>query len=253
LPTVDRIALPTPPGAGGGRGGGGGGGGAQVAAGGPIITPEQKAQLIKEAQALVDAAKAKGATVQFPSPYEFMNNYSYSMTAIGPPWSEMTAYDLNTGEIKWRVPTGTTLAPTELGIPANTGSHFPRSGPLVTAGGLVFFATGADRRFRAYDRDNGKEVWSMELPAASEGMPATYEVNGRQFIVVPVASGTGQFAARFGGPPAPARGAAPPAAAPQAGAPPEAARQGGAGRGGAGRGGAPTGPPGQYMALALKK
>ena len=70
--------------------------GAQVAAGGPIITPEQKAQLIKEAQALVDAAKAKGATVQFPSPYEFMNNFSYSMTAIGPPWSEMTAYDLNT-------------------------------------------------------------------------------------------------------------------------------------------------------------
>jgi len=257
LPTVDRIALPTPPGAGGGRGGGGGGGGAQVAAGGPIITPEQKAQLIKEAQALVDAAKAKGGTVQFPSPYEFMNNYSYSMTAVGPPWSEMTAYDLNTGEIKWRVPTGTTLAPPELGIPANTGSHYPRSGPLVTAGGLVFFATGADRRFRAYDRDNGKEVWSIELPAASEGMPATFELNGRQFIVVPVASGTGQFAARFGGagPAAAGRGAAVGAgAAPAAGAPPEAAaaRQGGGGRGG-GRGGAPAGPSGQYMALALKK
>ena len=185
--------------------------------------------MIKEAQALVDAAKAKGTTVQFPSPYEFMNNFSYSMTAIGPPWSELTAYDLNTGDIKWRVPSGTVLAPPELGIPANTGSHFPRSGPLVTAGGLVFFATGADRRFRAYDRDNGKEVWSIELPAASEGMPATYEINGRQFIVVPVASGTGQFAARFGGP------------APAA-----------AGRGG-GRGGAPAGPPGQYMALALRK
>jgi quinoprotein glucose dehydrogenase len=228
-----------------------------VAPGGPIITPEQKAQLIKDAQALVDAAKAKGGVVQFPSPYEFMNNYSYSMTAIGPPWSEMTAYDLNTGEIKWRIPTGTVLAPPELGIPATTGSHFPRSGPLVTAGGLVFFATGSDRRFRAYDRDSGKEVWSIELPAASEGMPATYEVNGRQFIVVPVASGTGQFAARFGGP-GPARGAgsgaaAPPAAAPQAGAAPEAAaaRQGG-GRGG-GRGGAPVGPPGQYMVFALRK
>ncbi len=227
LPTVDRIALPAPPGA--GRGGrGGGGGGAQVAAGGPIITAEQKAQLIKEAQALVDAAKAKGETVRFDSPYEFMNNFSYSMTAIGPPWSEMTAYDLNTGEIKWRIPTGSVLAPPELNIPPNTGSHFPRSGPLVTAGGLVFFSTGADRRFRAYDRDNGKEVWSMELPAASEGMPATYEVNGRQFIIVPVASGTGQFAARLGGPPA-----------------------GGGGRGG--RGGAPAGPQGQYMVLALKK
>jgi hypothetical protein len=104
------------------------------------------------------------------------------------------------------------------------------------------------------------------LPAASEGMPATYEINGRQFIVLPVASGTGQFAARFGGPgPAAGRGAdgappaagqgrsaaAPPAAVP--GDPPEqqaAARQGGGGR--AGRGGA-VGPPGQYMVLTLKR
>jgi outer membrane protein assembly factor BamB len=189
-----------------------------------------------------------------------MNVNSLSMTAVGPPWSEMTAYDLNTGDIKWRVPTGIVLAPPEMKIPANTGSHFPRSGPLVTGGGLVFFATGSDRRFRAYDRDSGKEVWSMELPAASEGMPATYEIGGRQFIVVPVAAGTGQFAARFGGPgpgggaapAAPGRGAgAPPAAAP--GDPPEqqaAARAGGAGRGGGRGGGA---PPGQYLVFALKK
>ena len=152
-----------------------------------------------------------------------MNQNSLRMSAVGPPWSEMTAYDLNTGEIKWRIPTGTVLAPPELGIPSNTGSHFPRGGPLVTAGGLVFFATGSDRRFRAYDRDNGQEVWSMELPAASEGMPATYAINGRQFIVVPVAAGTGLFAARLGGP-------------------------GPAG----GRGGA-NGPPGQYVVLALKR
>jgi glucose dehydrogenase len=251
LATVDRIALPAPPGA--GRGGGrGGGGGADVIAGGPIITPEQKAQMIKEAQALVDAAKAKGEVVRFPSPYEFMNNNSLSMSVVGPPWSEMTAYDLNSGEIKWRVPTGTVLAPPEMKIPANTGSHFPRGGPLVTAGGLVFFATGSDRRFRAYDRDTGKEVWSMDLPAASEGMPATYEIGGRQFIVLPVAAGTGQFAARFGGA-GPARGAGPAPEAAAPGDPPEqqaAARQGGAGRGG--RGGA-GGPPGQYMVLTLKK
>jgi quinoprotein glucose dehydrogenase len=264
LPTVDRIALPAPP---GGRGGGRGGGGAVVAGGGPSITAEQKAQLIKEAQALVDAAKAKGEIVRFPSPYEFMNNNSLSMSAIGPPWSEMTAYDLNTGEVKWKIHPGTVLAPPELGIPANTGTHFPRSGPLVTAGGLVFFATGSDRHFRAYDRDSGKEIWSRQLPATSEGMPATYEVNGRQYIVVPVAAGTGQFAARFGGPAGAApggggRGAAPGAgrgagqapAAPAGDPPPEqaAARAGGAGQGGGrgGRGGAPA-LPGQYMVFAL--
>jgi glucose dehydrogenase len=255
LPTVNRIALP-------GRGGGGGALGGGPA--GAIVTPAQKAELIAEAQKLVDAAKAKGESVRFTSPYEFYNVNSYSMSNIGPPWSEMTAYDLNTGEVKWRVPTGVVNAPPELNIPSNTGSHFPRSAPLVTAGGLVFFATGSDRRFRAYDRDNGKEVWSAELPATSEGMPATYQVGGRQFIAVPVAAGAGQFSARFGGPPAAARGggaAAAPAPAPAApaavGQGPEAAavaRQGGAGAGGraGGRGGAPQ-LPGAYMVFALKR
>jgi quinoprotein glucose dehydrogenase len=205
LPTVDRLTLP-------GQGGRGG-----VA--GPIVTPEQKAQLTSQAKELL----ATGGPLRLESPYEFMNQNSRSMSAVGPPWSEMTAYDLNTGEIRWRIPTGTVLAPPALGIPPNTGAHFPRSGPLVTAGGLVFFATGSDRRFRAYDRDNGQEVWSMELLAASEGMPATYEIHGRQFIVVPVAAGTGMFTARFDGP-----GAA-------------------SGRGGTG------GPPGQYIVLALKQ
>jgi outer membrane protein assembly factor BamB len=176
----------------------------------------------------------------------------------------MTAYDLNTGDVKWRIPTGQVNAPPDLNIPSNTGSHFPRSGPLVTAGGLIFFSTGSDRRLRAYDRESGKEVWSTELPATSEGMPATYAINGRQYIAVPVAAGTGQFAARFGGPApagraggappaAPAGGAQAPAAAP--GDPPgqqAAARAGGAGQAGGrgGRGGAPA-LPAQYMVFAL--
>jgi len=246
LPTVNRIALPGQ----GGRGGGALGGGPA----GQIVTPQEKARLIAEAQKLVDEAKAKGETVRFASPYEFYNANSYSMSNIGPPWSEMTAYDLNTGEVKWRIPTGTVNAPPELNIPAGTGSMFPRSGPLATAGGLIFFSTGSDRRFRAYDRDNGKELWSTELPTTSDGVPATYQVNGRQFVVIPVAAGAGSFAPRFGGPPpAPARGAGPAApapgpAAPAPGAAPEAAAQGGGG--GRGRGGAPA-PPGSYIVYAL--
>jgi outer membrane protein assembly factor BamB len=106
----------------------------------------------------------------------------------------------------------------------------------VTAGGLVFFATGSDRRFRAYDRDSGRDVWSIELPAASEGMPATYAIKGRQFIVVPVAAGTGLFAARFGAPFDSPRGAV-------AQDTPGAA---------AGRGGA-SGLAVQYIVLALKR
>jgi quinoprotein glucose dehydrogenase len=93
----------------------------------------------------------------------------------------------------------------------------------------VFVATASDRTVRAYDRESGKVVWNASLPTGSEGVPATYEVNGRQFIAFPVAAGTGGFSIRFGGPP--------PASA-----------------GGGGRGGRAGGPPpqqGAYIVYAL--
>ena len=117
----------------------------------------------------------------------------------------------------------------------------PRGGPLVTAGGLVFVATASDRTVRAYDRDSGKVVWSTNLPTGSEGVPATYEVAGRQFIAFPVAAGTGGFSIRFGGPP--------PAPAP-ANASPEAQAAAGA-RGRGGRAGGPPPQPGAYIVYAL--
>ena len=140
--------------------------------------------------------------MRYTSPYDFMLSPSNAMTAIGPPWSQLTAYDLNTGEIKWQVPDGGVTPPpgANVNIPADSGSHMPRGGPLVTAGGLVFVATASDRTVRAYDRDNGKVVWKTDLPTGSEGVPASYEVNGRQFIVFPVAAGTGGFSIRLGGP-----------------------------------------------------
>jgi outer membrane protein assembly factor BamB len=126
----------------------------------------------------------------------------------------------------------------------------PRGGPLATAGGLLFVATASDRTVRAYDRENGKMLWSKDLPTGSEGVPATYDVGGRQFIVFPVAAGAGLFPARFGGP-APARGAAAAPAAAPAGPEGQAARGAGAG-GGRGRGGAPP-APGAYIAYALPR
>ena len=125
---------------------------------------------------------------------------SMNLSAIGPPWSTLTAYDLNTGKIKWQVPNGTVAGLPE--IPewkGPTGAHWPRGGPLVTAGGLVFVATGSDRKFRAYDRDNGKVVWEVDTPVASDGIPASYEVNGRQMIVIPAASGLGSNPVRVDG------------------------------------------------------
>ena len=151
---------------------------------GPVVTRE-------EAAATLAAAKTKAAQgpIRYAVPYDFMRSPSNGMGAMGPPWSELTAYDLNTGEIKWRVPHGGVT-----GIGADVGAHFPRGAPLVTAGGLVFAATAQDRQLRAYDRDNGKVLWSYTLPGGSEGIPATYELDGRQYLAVPVAAGAGLFA-----------------------------------------------------------
>ena len=231
MPTLMRLILSNEePTAGGALGGG---------AASPIITSEQKATLMAAAK----EAAAKGP-VRYTSPYDFMQSPTNGMTALGPPWSEITAYDLNTGAMKWRVPAGGVTAPPEAGLKGDTGAHMPRGGPLVTAGGLVFVATASDRTVRAYDRDSGKVVWTKDLPTGSEGVPATYEVGGRQFIVFPVAAGTGLFPARFGGPAAAASGGA------AAGGGPEA-EAGGRGRGG--RAGGPPPAPGAYIAYALPK
>jgi quinoprotein glucose dehydrogenase len=168
---------------------------------GPIISKDEAARLLVDAR----EAATKGP-VRYTSPYDFMLSPASGMTAIAPPWSHLTAYDLNTGVIRWQVPNGGVTAPAGADIPENAGSHMPRGGPLVTAGGLVFVATASDRTVRAYDRDTGKVVWRADLPTGSEGVPATYEVNGRQFIVFPVAAGTGSFSIRFGNVPAAGQG-----------------------------------------------
>ena len=117
---------------------------------------------------------------------------SNRLSAIGPPWSQLTAYDLNTGNIKWQVPLGEVSALAAEGH-NDTGSHFPRGGVAATAGGLLFSATASDRKFRAYDRDTGKVLWETSIPEASEAVPAVYEVGGREYVVICVAAGNGMM------------------------------------------------------------
>jgi quinoprotein glucose dehydrogenase len=112
------------------------------------------------------------------------------LPAIGPPWSELVAYDLNEGIIKWRVPVGTIPSLAEKGI-INTGSYRPRTGPVVTAGGLIFLASGGDQTLHAYDKDNGKTLWEKRLEADPDGIPAVYELGGRQYVVFYLAGGGG--------------------------------------------------------------
>ena len=117
------------------------------------------------------------------------NNYTtgYGMDypdLLSPPWSTITAYDLNKGIIKWQSPLGQDprIVPRDgkmTGVP--NGSE--RRGMLVTSTGLVF-STCLDGKLYAYYADDGKVLWSTQLPRNTEGLPAMYEVNGRAYIAI---------------------------------------------------------------------
>ena len=123
---------------------------------------------------------ADPASIRYTSPFGFMITSS-GLSAIAPPWTTLTAYDLNLGTIKWQIPLGEVPELAAKGF-ANTGSHFPKVGPVVTAGGLIFTGT-RDRTIRALDVETGTVLWKAEVAAGIEGIPAVYQVNGKQYLV----------------------------------------------------------------------
>ncbi len=129
----------------------------------------------------------QGEFPRYDAPYDFLV-MANGLTSIGPPWSQITAYDLNTGVIKWQIPNGGVTALTEQGHP-DTGALAPRGGIVATAGGLLFIATASDRKFRAYDQDSGRVLWETDLPAGAEGVPAVYEIAGREYIALCASAG----------------------------------------------------------------
>ena len=107
-----------------------------------------------------------------------------------PPWGQLTAVNVNTGEFVWRVPLGVTDS-----LPAgkqNTGRP-GNGGTMATASGLVFVGATDDARFRAFDGKTGKELWTVKLGGAAEATPMTYQGrDGRQYVVI-AATGGGFF------------------------------------------------------------
>jgi quinoprotein glucose dehydrogenase len=116
--------------------------------------------------------------------------------AVEPPWGTLSAIDLDKGEIAWQIPLGEIPELAAKGL-KNTGSE-NYGGPVVTSGGLLFIgATNHDRKFRAFDKATGEQLWEAELPAAGNATPAVYEVKGRQYIVI--AAGGGKWGNPSGG------------------------------------------------------
>ena len=147
---------------------------------------------------------ANGGNLPYPEgvdvpPTRYVSEWGVQANATKPPYSTLTAYDLNTGTIKWQIPVGDDPQTIAAGGPTNTGSPMLRNGIMPTKAGLIFMA-GNDGKLRAYDEDTGKVVWTGTLPGPSRGVPAIYEAKGRQYIVVAAnPSGSGRGGAAAGG------------------------------------------------------
>lgn len=114
-----------------------------------------------------------------------------------PPWGLMAGLDLRTGEVAWQRRNGTTRdsmpvvpLPLPMGVPG-------LGGPLITAGGVVFYSGTLDQYLRAYAVDTGEKLWQARLPAGGQATPMTYRVGGKQMVVV-AAGGHGSLGTRTG-------------------------------------------------------
>jgi quinoprotein glucose dehydrogenase len=152
-----------------------------------LLNPSAASSL-SSAPANPPAAPAAGVDLQTaPGAVRYFSGFGFMMTSAGvppiaPPWSSLTAYDLNQGTIKWKIPLGEVPELAAKGI-HDTGFPFLKTGPVVTAGGLIFTAT-RDHFVRAYDEDTGKVLWEKRLDTALQGIPSVYEAGGREYLVV---------------------------------------------------------------------
>jgi len=138
-----------------------------------------------------EAAPAADDSAKKTPPYAFGGFRRWTdqagYPAINPPWGTLNAVDLNTGELKWKVPLGEYRELTARGIPPTGTENY--GGPVVTAGGLIFIAATADETIRAFDKDTGKILWQATLPFGGNATPSVYSVGGRQFLVISAGGG----------------------------------------------------------------
>jgi quinoprotein glucose dehydrogenase len=130
---------------------------------------------------------------QEPSPFGLYRTFLFSPSGTPcnqPPWGTTEAVDLFTGKVAWNVPLGTL-------VPGQKTGSINLGGPIVTAGGLVFTSATIDPFLHAFDSENGKELWSYQLPASANATPMTYTWKGKQYLVI-CAGGHGKLGSKQG-------------------------------------------------------
>src|SRR6185369_9458246 len=197
--TIIAYLANSSPSAGRGRIGGRGGGAPETFPAGPVVASGGAPQPPLPPRPLgpfyPGAGGNAGNTLYPPDVKDvpsnrYMTDYGVLAQFTKPPYTTLTAYDLNTGEIKWQVPNGDHLPTMRAGGPGNTGGVGARYGIVVTKSGLVFHA-GNDGKVRAYDEDTGEVLWTGVFNGTTSGVPVSYESKGRQYFVIVTNQGGG--------------------------------------------------------------
>ena len=163
-----------------------------------MIPREKFEELGKEDKDLMRAERGP----QHGTPYVMTREYLFKAGGDGfvmqskPPWGTLVSVDLNNGKKKWEVPIGYMLDPAKYPEARKWGS-LNLGGATTTGGNLVFVAATRDGYFRAFSSKTGKLLWEYLLPAGGQATPMTYEMNGKQFVVI-AAGGHGKFLTKLG-------------------------------------------------------
>jgi glucose dehydrogenase len=112
-------------------------------------------------------------------------------TIVNPPYTTLTAYDLNQGTIKWQIGLGDDLRLVGQGVKGTGTAGTTKGGIIATATGLLF-VTAADRKVHVYDSTNGRQLSELQLGAPTSGSPSMYELGGRQYLLVTAGSAAGR-------------------------------------------------------------
>ncbi|GAB3906611.1 quinoprotein glucose dehydrogenase [Larkinella knui] len=163
------------------------------------LLPRAKlAQSVKNDQELMRAETG----MQAGTPYVMKRSYLFGKSETGltmqtaPPWGTLAAINLKKGSLEWEVPLGYMLDPAKYPEAKQWGSiNF--GGAIATAGGLVFIAASLDGHLRAFKTSDGSLQWEAPLPAGGLATPMTYQLNGKQYVVI-AAGGHGKLGTKLG-------------------------------------------------------
>jgi len=150
--------------------------------------PSREQSFLKEIQ---ENESANKSGISIPKEDKYLNLTAYGQfldnqlrPGIKPPWGQLHAINLNTGEFEWSITLGNQPEGQLPGAPETGASG--SAGPLLTKGGLLFIGSTRDRKFRAFNQKTGELIWETTLPGIANANPSTYWSKGKQYVAISV-------------------------------------------------------------------